>query len=83
MVSAKGNSLETKYYEKLLDYTDKKMTEAKDNMKDGSIAIEPYKNVCEHCQFKSLCRFEMSKKDYKEVEEFDAKKVKEILDKED
>lgn len=83
MVSASSNSLERNYYEKLLDYTDKKMTEAKDSMQDGSIAIEPYEDACKYCGFKGLCRFEMSKKDYKEVEKLDAEKVKEILDKED
>ena len=62
---------------------DKKMTEAKDSMQDGSIAIEPYEDACKYCGFKGLCRFEMSKKDYKEVEKLDAEKVKEILDKED
>lgn len=83
MTSASSNSLNTEYYEKLLDYTDMKMNEARDDMKDGGIAIEPYKDVCDHCGFKGLCRFEMSKKDFKEVENLKAKDVEKILDGED
>ncbi len=82
LVSGDKNALDTEYYNKLLDYTDKNMQKAREGIMSGDIAVDPYDGACEFCSYQGICRFETKNKDPKTVDKVDKERVIEILDEE-
>lgn len=82
LVSGDANALDTEYYNKLLDYTDKNMQKAREGIMSGDISVDPYEGACNNCSYKGICRFETKNNDPKTVDKVNKEQVIEILDEE-
>ena len=61
-----SKTLQTKDFETLMQFTDKKLKEIHDAIQQGEISINPYRRndasgetACQYCPYHSVCRFDI------------------------
>ncbi len=85
--SAYSDVMNTKTFENIRRYADKKLKEAGNKIMSGDISISPYRKknstACDYCQYREICHFDGKLDSYHELEERSKKDLLKMWEEED